>query len=83
MLALPNPCRYYWGDIMDGRDLLHAQRRRQPLRKGQELSHMPLQRLRAETVRDCLLFVSGQLDPAIEGFTGPPDRGNGGGPAGR
>ena len=47
------------------------------------LSHMPLQRLRAETVRDCLLFVSGQLDPAIEGFTGPPDRGNGGGPANR
>jgi hypothetical protein len=47
------------------------------------LSHMPLQRLRAETVRDCLLFVSGQLDRSLEGFTGPPDRGNGGGPANR
>jgi hypothetical protein len=47
------------------------------------LSHMPLQRLRAETVRDCLLFVSGQLDRSLEGYTGPPDRGNGGGPANR
>ncbi len=47
------------------------------------LSHMPLQRLRAETVRDCLLFVSGQLDRSLEGFTGPPDRGNGGSPANR
>jgi hypothetical protein len=47
------------------------------------LTHMPLQRLRAETVRDCLLFVSGQLDRAIEGYTGPPDLGGGGGPANR
>ena len=29
MLAIPNPCRYYWGDIMDGRELLSAGRRRQ------------------------------------------------------
>lgn len=29
MLAIPNPCRFYWGDIMDGRELLHASRRRQ------------------------------------------------------
>ncbi|MEI7514666.1 MAG: exodeoxyribonuclease V subunit gamma [Betaproteobacteria bacterium] len=29
MLAIPNPCRFYWGDIMDGRELLHAGRRRQ------------------------------------------------------
>ncbi len=47
ILALPNPCRYYWGDIMDGRELLHAQRRRQPLRKGQELSQLPLQDMHA------------------------------------
>ena len=47
------------------------------------LTHMPLQRLRAETVRDCLLFVSGQLDRALEGYTGPADLGNGGGPANR
>ncbi|MFM6993425.1 MAG: exodeoxyribonuclease V subunit gamma, partial [Rhodoferax sp.] len=47
ILAIPNPCRYYWGDIMDGRELLHAQRRRQPLRKGQELSQLPLQDMHA------------------------------------
>ena len=45
------------------------------------LTHMPLQRLRAETVRDCLLFVSGQLDRSLEGYTGPADLGGGGGPA--
>ena len=47
------------------------------------LTHMPLQRLRAETVRDCLLFVSGQLDRALEGYTGPADLGGGGGPGNR
>ena len=44
------------------------------------LSHMPIQRLRAETLRDCLLAVSGQLDPSREGYTGPVDHGNGAGP---
>ena len=47
------------------------------------LTHMPLQRLRAETVRDCLLFVSGQLDQSREGYTGPDDLGGGAGPANR
>lgn len=47
------------------------------------LTHMPLMRLRAETVRDCLLFVSGQLDRSLEGYTGPPDLGGGGGPPNR
>jgi hypothetical protein len=44
------------------------------------LTHMPLQRLRAETVRDCLLFVSGQLDQSMEGYSGPADLGGGAGP---
>jgi len=44
------------------------------------LSHMPIRRLRAETLRDCLLAVSGRLDRRVEGYTGPPDRGTGGGP---
>ena len=44
------------------------------------LSHMPIQRLRAETLRDCLLAVSGRLDSALEGYTGPADQGGGGGP---
>jgi len=47
MLAIPNPCRFYWGDIMDGRELLNAQRRRQPLRHGRELSAMPLEDMHA------------------------------------
>jgi hypothetical protein len=42
------------------------------------LSHMPIQRLRAETLRDCLLAVSGRLDRAMEGYTGPADKGTGG-----
>jgi len=44
------------------------------------VSHMPIQRLRAETLRDCLLAVSGRLDPAMEGSTGPADHGTGTGP---
>ena len=47
MLAIPNPCQYYWGDIMDGRELLNAQRRRQPLRQGRELSTLPLEDMHA------------------------------------
>jgi len=47
MLAIPNPCQYYWGDIMDGRELLNAQRRRQPLRQGRELSALPLDAMHA------------------------------------
>lgn len=29
ILAVPNPCRFYWGDIMQGRDLFKANNRRQ------------------------------------------------------
>jgi exodeoxyribonuclease V gamma subunit len=47
MLAIPNPCQFYWGDIMDGRELLNAQRRRQPLRRGVELSTLPLEDMHA------------------------------------
>ncbi|MBU6301341.1 MAG: DUF1553 domain-containing protein [Verrucomicrobia bacterium] len=35
------------------------------------LSHMPVQRLRAEAVRDAILAVSGTLDPTMFGYTGP------------
>ncbi len=47
ILAIPNPCRYYWGDIMDGRELLRSLRRRQPLRKAQALDDVPLQDMHA------------------------------------
>lgn len=47
MLAIPNPCQFYWGDIMDGRELLQAVRRRQPLRENRELSALPLEDMHA------------------------------------
>ncbi len=39
VLAVPNPCQFYWGDIIDGRDLLRAAHKRQPQRKGIDLAH--------------------------------------------
>jgi exodeoxyribonuclease V gamma subunit len=47
LLAIPNPCRYHWADILDGRELLQAQRRRQPLRGGRELAAVPLEQMHA------------------------------------
>jgi len=41
MLAVPNPCQYHWGDIMDGRQWLQAERRRHPDR-GEALADLPL-----------------------------------------
>ena len=43
ILAVPNPCRFYWGDIMEGRELLKAERRRQKLKKGVELAALPME----------------------------------------
>lgn len=43
MLAIPNPCRFYWGDIMAGRELLHSSRRRQPWRNSRDLSAVSLE----------------------------------------
>lgn len=42
LLAIPNPCRFHWADIMDGRELLRMERRRQPLRGGRDLSALSL-----------------------------------------
>jgi exodeoxyribonuclease V gamma subunit len=41
LLAVPNPCQYHWGDIMDGREWLKAERRRHAYR-GQVLANLPL-----------------------------------------
>ncbi len=41
MLAVPNPCQYHWGDIIDGREWLRAERRRHAER-GQALAPLPL-----------------------------------------
>lgn len=41
LLAVPNPCQYHWGDIMDGREWLRAERRRHA-DKGDALAALPL-----------------------------------------
>jgi exodeoxyribonuclease V gamma subunit len=45
MLAIPNPCRFHWADIIDGRELLQAARRRHPLRQDQDLSGIALEQM--------------------------------------
>ena len=47
LLAIPNPCRFHWADIMDGRELLRMERRRQPLRGGRDLADLPLEDMHA------------------------------------
>ncbi|TDM06967.1 MAG: exodeoxyribonuclease V subunit gamma [Ideonella sp. MAG2] len=46
MLALPNPCGVYWGDILDGRELLRASAKRHQGR-GLDLSQVPLEHMHA------------------------------------
>ena len=47
VLAVPNPCRFHWADAIDGRELLRMQRRRQPLKNGQDLAVVPLDAMHA------------------------------------
>ena len=49
VLAVPNPCQFYWGDIIDGRDLLRAQNKRQRQRNGTDLAQIPLEALHAHS----------------------------------
>ncbi|MFB1029897.1 MAG: exodeoxyribonuclease V subunit gamma, partial [Thauera sp.] len=42
LLAIPNPCRFHWADILDGREWLRIARRRHPLREGRELQDVGL-----------------------------------------
>jgi len=44
MLAVPNPCQYHWGDIIDGREWLQAERRRHADR-GPALAGLPLSQM--------------------------------------
>lgn len=48
IVAAPNPCQYYWGDIISGRELLTAQRRHQrhSPRSG-NLAQVPLEQMHA------------------------------------
>ena len=47
LMAVPNPCRYHWADIIDGRELLRAAQRRHPLRDGRDLAAVPMQDMHA------------------------------------
>ncbi len=47
LLAIPNPCRFHWADIMDGRELLRLAHRRHPLREGRDLAALPLDQMHA------------------------------------
>lgn len=49
LLAIPNPCQFHWADIMEGRELLRMQRRRQPLKGGQDLSQLSLADMHAHS----------------------------------
>ncbi len=49
LLAVPNPCQFYWGDIIEGRDLLGAARKRQQARGGVDLGAIPLEELHAHS----------------------------------
>lgn len=42
VVAVPNPCRYHWADIIDGREALRALRHRLPSRAATDLSMAPL-----------------------------------------
>jgi exodeoxyribonuclease V gamma subunit len=46
LLAVPNPCQFYWGDICEGRELLRAAYKRQrPREGGADLSAIPPEQL--------------------------------------
>ncbi|GAB3400763.1 exodeoxyribonuclease V subunit gamma [Massilia agilis] len=49
LLAVPNPCQFYWGDIIEGRELLKAAHRRQRARDGIDLASVPLEELHAHS----------------------------------
>lgn len=49
ILAVPNPCRFHWGDIIDGRELLRAAHRRHGLRGGVDLAAIALEDLHAHS----------------------------------
>jgi exodeoxyribonuclease V gamma subunit len=48
LMAIPNPCRFHWADIMDGRELLRGiARRRHALRGDVDLSRLSLDQMHA------------------------------------
>ncbi|CAH0174316.1 RecBCD enzyme subunit RecC [Massilia sp. Bi118] len=49
LLAVPNPCQYHWGDIIEGRELLTAAYRRHQSRNGSNLAEVPVEELHAHS----------------------------------
>ncbi|WP_051971615.1 exodeoxyribonuclease V subunit gamma [Massilia sp. 9096] len=49
LLAVPNPCQFYWGDIIEGRELLKAASKRHKPREGKELADVPVEQLHAHS----------------------------------
>ncbi|QYF92819.1 exodeoxyribonuclease V subunit gamma [Massilia sp. PAMC28688] len=49
LLAVPNPCQFYWGDIIEGRELLRAAHKRHRQRSGIDLSTVALEDLHAHS----------------------------------
>jgi exodeoxyribonuclease V gamma subunit len=49
VMAVPNPCQFYWGDIIEGRELLKSVHRRQQPRNGASLSDLPIEDLHAHS----------------------------------
>jgi exodeoxyribonuclease V gamma subunit len=49
LLAVPNPCQFHWGDIIEGRELLTAAYRRHQARNGSNLAEVPVEELHAHS----------------------------------
>ncbi|MGI4849115.1 MAG: exodeoxyribonuclease V subunit gamma, partial [Janthinobacterium lividum] len=49
LVAVPNPCQFYWGDIIDGRDLLKAAQKRQQSRTSLDLATVAPEELHAHS----------------------------------
>ena len=49
LLAIPNPCRFHWADIIEGRDLMRPAGRRHALRGGRDLATVPLEAMHAHS----------------------------------
>ena len=46
LMAVPNPCRYHWADLIEGRERLNIAHRRHAFRQGRDLSVLSLRESR-------------------------------------
>ena len=47
LLAIPNPCRFHWADIIEGRELMRPASRRHASRGDRDLAAVPLEAMHA------------------------------------